>query len=198
MKKSFLPLLVVSSLMISFGCGKDSKKVDEAGAEYFAQFQTSSNGIPMSEDLQISSVSNAQSGYYGYYNNQTNITDIRLRLDTDGTFFLYRKPTSNFFISQVDSDNFRYNGLVGNYKVEGMKLVLENVGSTQDYNITSVNTMNNGFYSNTVNQYEYSSKCFTLEIRSTIKLDTNISYDNGTRQQTDALTNGQIVKFCRQ
>lgn len=196
MKKQILVTLAVSTMIVAFGCGKDAQKSDQAGAEYFAQFQTASNGIPMSEDLQISGGTTTQSGFYNYYN-QTTANDIRLRLDTDGTFFLYRKPVSNYFLSQTDADNFRFNGLVGNYKVEGMRLVLENVGSTQDYNVAQ-NNINNGYYSNNVTTYEYSNKCFTLEIKSTIKLDTNISYDNGVRQETDALTNGQVVKFCRQ
>ncbi|PIP94002.1 MAG: hypothetical protein COW00_10750 [Bdellovibrio sp. CG12_big_fil_rev_8_21_14_0_65_39_13] len=202
MNKRVLFIALVGSMLVSFGCGKDTKKSDEAGAEYFSQFATASNGIPLQSDLQVSSVTNAQggSGYYGYYTNTSTVTnDIHLRLDTDGSFFLYRKPVSNFFSSQVDQDNFRYNGLVGTWKIEATKLVLEGVGSTLDYNINTNlnNSLNGGYYNSTpVGQYEYSDKCFTVEIRSTIKLDTNVSYDNGARQETDALMSGQIAKFC--
>lgn len=201
MNKRILFTALVGSMVISFGCGKDSKKSDEAGAEYFSQFATASNGIPLQGDLQISTVTNVQSGngYYSSYSNSSMTNDIRLRLDTDGTFFLYRKPVNNFFLSQIEQDNFRYNGLVGNWKIEATKLVLDGVGSTLDYNINTNlnNSLNSGYYNSTpVGQYEYSDKCFTVEIRSTIKLDTNVSYDNGVRQESDALTSGQIAKFC--
>jgi hypothetical protein len=196
---NFGTLAVLSLALIS--CGSDKPKANEEGAVYFSQFVTSSGGIAVQEDLVATQTQ--MSGYY-QYNNNYNAQTVRLKLDSDGTFFLYSNPVNQYFVNETDRQNFRYEGKVGEWKIEGSKLVLGDVGSTLDYSSTTVSNgvsvyNNNNPYGQYGQSYEYSKNCFTVvNLPAAVSLDTNSPLDKGARVEALAFSAGSSVKFCRQ
>ncbi len=174
MFKKALPFLFAALLVVACGKKNEDGPTSAASIEYFYQFVNAENGLPTAEELAVTEAGTSFGSQYNeaYQNLGVNSSYVKMKIDTNGTFFLYTSPSDSTGI--VSETKLR--GLSGKWRVENDKAVFEGLGETEVFNAVSVITQNQ--FSNSA--MYMNDKCFTIKVSNSVILphNNNVVYNN--------------------
>lgn len=167
MKKWGLLGILCASL-IAGSCGTENKETAQTNDDFYNQFITSDNGIDNGRN--VSAVNLQFSGGQVFNGADRIINDWKLKLDKDGTFYVYTDVNS---VLQGGNDAPLLYGKGGNWSAKGGILTLEGVGRSQTAALNTVNN-NNVFTYDMCSQAQQQSGCMNVFIDNQIELSQNV------------------------
>ncbi len=149
MKLTTLIVLVSAFSLISCGKGEDEQKRIDLTNTKFSAFITHQNGAEVKEDLILRSTG-SQTGFFntvgfGFKGSISNGhcmisgtqfgSDLRLSLDSNGQYLLYRDDSSFYGYTHAEKSIY---GIRGDWSVDGDDMVLSGVARSLDEDTESI------------------------------------------------------------
>ena len=214
--------LLAALLLVSCGSDNRSEAENKDAVEYFSQFITADNGVPVAEDLvfdeasYVSNFFNASQQQNMVFNGTENLKSVKLRVDKNGTCLFYAADAD---IPESRQDDIQ--GVECDWRIEDDRLILDGVVVTFQHDIgvasSSIdrfNETNSYFYNasfNNVNsetiQNANTSNCFGVLIENThylnimninpATLNNNNSFNGYYNSNQTVLIQDDFVKFCK-
>ncbi len=212
--------LLAALLMVSCGSDSRSEAENKEAVEYFSQFITADNGVPLSEDLEfdqesyVSNITNINQQQQTVYGNTENLGMVKIRIDKNGTYLIYAADAD---VPESRQDDIQ--GIEGDWTIEDDRLILEGVGITFQHDIGLASSSIDQF--NETNSYFYNASfynvnsdtiknantnnCFGVILENTHYLNVmNIytytnrdNYNGYFNSNQTVLLEDDFIKFCR-
>lgn len=190
MNKWGLLASIIAALLLG-SCGSD-KSEDESNIDsFYNQFITTDNGIDNGNA--VSAVNLQLSGFQSFSGNDRVINDWKLKLDKNGTFYIYTDVNA---VTQGGNDAPLLYGKGGEWSISSGVLKLDGVGSSQTGALNSVS--NSNVYSfDMCSQASIQNGCMNLFINQEIELSQGIqgSFSNVTGRMI--IPGNACYKVCR-
>ena len=180
--------------LLTSSCGIENKDNGNSIDDFYNQFITSENGIDNGRDVSAVNfqISSGQT-FSGASGADQIINDWKLKLDKDGTFYIFTDVNS---VLQGGNDAPLLFGKGGTWSAQDGVLTLDGVGKSQTAALNSMNDKN--FFSHDMcTQTQQQSGCMSVFIDQEIELSQSIqgSFSNVTGRML--IPGGTCYQVCR-